>query len=98
MTKRRPCFHEPLFVLIVGNVISKNTIFQSTVIKGRMKMSGGSSLCQMVGNMTSSDLKAAIEKAIDAVGRKEWGFVNTPMVSVNFLKGIFFGGKPKIYG
>lgn len=42
--------------------------------------------------------EAAIEKSIDAVGRKEWGFVNTPMVSVNFLKGIFFGGKPKIYG
>lgn len=40
----------------------------------------------------------AIERTIDSVGRKEWRFVNSPMVSVNFLKGIFFGGKPKVYG
>lgn len=33
----------------------------------------------------------SIQRAIDSVGRKEWNFVNSPMVSVNFLKGIFWG-------
>lgn len=40
----------------------------------------------------------AIERIIDSVGRKEWGFINSAMISVNFMKGILFGKKPKIFG
>ncbi len=58
---RRSEFHEPLFNLIVENLIMKETIFASTRIFCNTIRSQQSTMGQLYGKMTSLELNAAIE-------------------------------------
>jgi hypothetical protein len=58
---RHPVFHKPLFNLIVANVIMKELIFHTARLLCNGTRGNGQALAEAIGNMTSNQLKWAIE-------------------------------------
>jgi hypothetical protein len=60
---RKPCFHYPLFNLIVENLIMKDTIFLQTKMFCNVKSSATTSMGEKYGTMSADKLEKAIQDA-----------------------------------
>ena len=60
---RKPCFHYPLFNLIVENLIMKDTIFLQTKMFCNVKSSATTAMGEKYGTMSPDKLERAIQDA-----------------------------------
>jgi hypothetical protein len=58
---RKPCFHFPLFILILENLLMKDTIFLQTQIQCNMKSSDNTAMGEKFGTMSADKLEKAIQ-------------------------------------
>jgi hypothetical protein len=63
LRNRKPCFHYPLFNLIVENLIIKDTIFLKTKMFRNVKSSATTAMGEKYGTMSPEKLEKAIQDA-----------------------------------
>ncbi len=83
---RKPCFHYPLFNLIVENLIMKDTIFLQTKMFCNVKSSATTAMGEKYGTMSPDKLERAIQ---DARQNRSNQYSNT--VEHQFLRSINSG-------
>jgi hypothetical protein len=72
---RKPCFHAPLFNLVVENLIMKDAVFLQTQIKCNMKSSETTSMGEKYGTMSADKLEKAIQ---DSRRNRKTQYSNSP--------------------
>jgi hypothetical protein len=83
---RKPCFHYPLFNLIVENLIMKDTIFLQTKMFCNVKSSATTAMGEKYGTMSADKVEKAIQ---DARQNRSCQYANTP--EPQFLRSINSG-------